>query len=120
VQARRHAAFVSKNRVQLPETARAEAGALLPAWHYTRQQCLHSFITNWQPCAGHKAVSGSQPKEGFWHDVASLDFDAVAKSVHAMQPSCQPGNVAESDKAQADQEASDNVSPSAIGTGNPS
>ena len=65
-------------------------------------------------------MSGSQPKEGFWHDIASLDFDAVAKSVHAMQPSCQSGNVAESDKAQADQEASDNVSPSAIGTGNPS
>ena len=52
---------------------------------------------------------------------ASLDFDAVAKSVHAMQPSCQPGNVAESDTAQADQEAGDNVSPSAdAGPGDPS
>ncbi|KAL0049006.1 hypothetical protein WJX82_004132 [Trebouxia sp. C0006] len=91
-QAKRHAAFVSKNRVQLPETARAEAG--------------------------HKAVSGSQPQEGFWNDVASLDFDAVAKSVHAMQSSCQPGHVAESDKAELHQEAGGNVSPGAdAGTG---
>lgn len=66
-------------------------------------------------------MSGSEPKEGFWNDVASLDFDAVAKSVHAMQPSCQPGNNAETDKAPADQEAGDNVSLSAeAGTGDPS
>ncbi len=63
-------------------------------------------------------MSGSQPQEGFWNDVASLDFDAVAKSVHAMQPSCQPGNVAESDKAEVHQEAGGNVSPGAdAGTG---
>ncbi|KAA6425024.1 MAG: hypothetical protein FRX49_05198 [Trebouxia sp. A1-2] len=91
-QAKRHAAFVSKNRVQLPETARAEAG--------------------------HKAASGSQPQEGFWNDVASLDFGAVAKNVYAMQPSCQPSSVAKSDKAQAHQQAGDNVGPGAdAGTG---
>ncbi|DBA86415.1 TPA: hypothetical protein ACH3X2_005635 [Trebouxia sp. C0005] len=120
MQAKRHAAFVSKNRVQLPETARAEAGAFLPAWHGIRQQCLHSFTTHWQPCAGHKAASGSQPQEGFWNDVASLDFGAVAKNVYAMQPSCQPSSVAKSDKAQAHQQAGDNVGPGAdAGTGDP-
>ena len=54
--------------------------------------------------AGFGSASGSQPANGFWKDIASLDFDAVAQDMQNC-PS-QPAQDAPSEAAKAEPEAS--------------
>ena len=65
-QAKRHAAFISKNRVQVPESAEAEAGSChrhadqVPKHSKFVQDCLHMLLNNtlhWQALGQLQAIS---------------------------------------------------------------
>ena len=57
---------------------------------------------------GCKGGSSNQPAEGFWNDIARLDFSAAAKDIQAMQlrPVC--GKASHADDSGANENGKDN------------
>ncbi len=108
LQAKRHAAFVSKNRVQVPDKPHSETGAscscksnlAATCTHLCHQSCMLNNLDEFLPSSGPIAGSGGLPTEGFWGDIASLDFGAVAKDMQAMQLDSDSGKIADAGGSQ--------------------